>query len=147
MTKYSLLATGVFVSLIFNAAAYAQSTGADQYFVGRWRNVDPSTRDVTRIDITRDASIFGEFRAHALAKCSPKDCDWGNEPAVINQSGNRELSVVYTAKKGDMLPTLIANIHLTMRPNASGGLNYELVTDFVEPKRPVAVAHGRLKRF
>ncbi len=43
-------------------------------FVKEWKNVDPNTRGITRINISRDG---GFLVGHAFGKCHPADCDWG----------------------------------------------------------------------
>ena len=52
--------------------------------LGLWRNVDPATRGITRLVISRHN---GKVLVHAWGKCHPHDCDWGR--ATARREGNR----------------------------------------------------------
>ena len=48
-------------------------------FAGQWKNVDPATRGLTRVEIRvqgRDS-----IGVHPWGKCHPQDCDWGESDA------------------------------------------------------------------
>jgi hypothetical protein len=55
---------------------------------GKWRNADPNTRSLTRIELDftcQDQILNGEpyppgppWHTHVWGKCHPSDCDWGN---------------------------------------------------------------------
>lgn len=57
------------------------STGIDD-FVGVWINVDPATRGMTRLIVSRKTDHAGTF--HGFGKCHPNDCDWGVIPATFS---------------------------------------------------------------
>lgn len=48
---------------------------------GYWRNLDPQTRNITRLHIYYSARDGGE-RVAVWGKCHPTDCFWGAVPAV-----------------------------------------------------------------
>lgn len=43
-------------------------------YVGTWTNVNPDTRGLTKVQITRQD---GEHRVQVWGSCEPTDCDWG----------------------------------------------------------------------
>lgn len=43
-------------------------------FIGVWRNEDPQTRSITRLEIASDGAAL---KIHMWGKCHPSDCDWG----------------------------------------------------------------------
>lgn len=73
------------------------STAADAalwLFGGFWQNNDPTTRGITRIEIstfvTGSASPDAELvylTAHPFGKCSPSECDLGSRTQVYDNSG------------------------------------------------------------
>jgi hypothetical protein len=55
-------------------------------FQGRWENADPNTRGITRLQIRQNGA---QLAVHAFGKCTPTDCDWGEEKgSVIGNSGH-----------------------------------------------------------
>ena len=48
-------------------------------FVGDWKNVDPSTKSLTRVMITQNGD---ELLVHVWASCPPVQCDWGTSPGI-----------------------------------------------------------------
>jgi hypothetical protein len=47
--------------------------------IGNWKNINPATRDLVRVEIT-DAG--GAINVHAWGACSPNPCDLGTVKAV-----------------------------------------------------------------
>jgi hypothetical protein len=47
-------------------------------FSGRWRNTDADTRGITTLEIRVTGN---NATVHAWGKCTPQDCDWGQEGA------------------------------------------------------------------
>jgi len=70
--KRWLKVTGMVLFLILFAASALQA-GIDR-FLGSWRNVDPHTRGITKLEIRRAGD---HLRIRAWGKCHPTDCDWG----------------------------------------------------------------------
>jgi hypothetical protein len=56
--------------LVAHSDAFAQLS----MFQGNWRNTDPATRGITRLQINTGAA---PVRVHAWGSCSPSDCDMG----------------------------------------------------------------------
>jgi len=59
---------------------------------GSWRNIDPNTRSLTRVDlrfVCQDQILNGQpyppgppWYIHIWGKCHPSDCDWGEVGAA-----------------------------------------------------------------
>jgi len=47
---------------------------------GEWRNIDNSTRSLTRINIS---GTKGTWTIQAWARCTPGECDWGKVPLKL----------------------------------------------------------------
>ena len=45
-------------------------------FIGSWRNLDPDTESITKVQIRMENN---EIFIHMWGKCHPEDCDWGEE--------------------------------------------------------------------
>jgi len=48
---------------------------------GSWKNDNPQTHGVTRLEIQQEGEAV---TVHAWGACSPHDCDWGAQPAAIS---------------------------------------------------------------
>jgi hypothetical protein len=70
--------------------ATAPSGKLDQY-VGEWRNENPQTNGITKVEIT---NRLGELAIHAWGRCHPTDCDNGIHPLASANDGD---SLNYTA--------------------------------------------------
>jgi hypothetical protein len=55
-------------------------------FAGSWINVDPNTRDITRLAITQNGR---SLTVHAWGKCSPEDCDWKLQDGIVTADRGR----------------------------------------------------------
>ncbi len=49
-------------------------------YVGEWRNVDPFTKSLTRLQIRGG---YTTLTVHAWAKCPPVECDWGESTVPL----------------------------------------------------------------
>lgn len=49
-------------------------------YVGTWTNIDPETRGLTKIQITRQG---GEHQVQVWGSCDPTDCDWGKSDLTM----------------------------------------------------------------
>ena len=75
-----------FVCLLLLCSS-AQALCLTQEENGRWRNADPNTRGITRIELRftcQDQVLNGQlyppgppWHIHVFGKCHPTDCDWG----------------------------------------------------------------------
>jgi len=91
----ALLAALALVVLLAPAPASAQCIAQPED--GSWRNVDPNTRSLTRIDLRftcQDQILNGQpwppgppWHVHLWGKCHPTDCNWGEVGAQRLSSG------------------------------------------------------------
>ena len=130
----------VFSILILTTAA---TTSAElNQFAGRWKNIDPNTRGVTRLNIHVRGT---DVTVHAWGKCHPKDCDWGRvrayayAPSVssnlintaqtlsaIFQTGfSQTLMIIYPAGRNRLRAEV-----LTRFTDRSGRTNYRAIYTF-----------------
>jgi hypothetical protein len=58
------------------------NSGPDSALSGDWRNDNPQTRGITRLEVRRKGDLVV---VHAWGACSPQDCDWGTEKAALSQ--------------------------------------------------------------
>lgn len=96
------------------------SEGIDD-FVGEWVNVDPNTRGMTRLNITRKTNTAGSM--HGFGSCSPQDCDWGEIPSTF---GGDQMTGVYRFGFKDL--------HITVR-RTGDQLHATLFSDYAEDDR------------
>ena len=66
------LISGLFLTCLVLIVASTASAQLSR-FQGNWRNIDPGTGGITRLQITTNPSV----RVHAWGKCHPSDCDQG----------------------------------------------------------------------
>ena len=77
------LCVGLFLGFVLAAipsTAFAQLSA----FQGNWRNNDPATGGVTRLQIGTSPNVT----VHAWGKCSPSDCDLGVRVVRSSPVGN-----------------------------------------------------------
>lgn len=60
-------------------AAWIRAKKVCVKFAGSWKNIDPNTSGITKINVTNTAAYP---LIHAYGQCSPTDCDWGNAIAT-----------------------------------------------------------------
>jgi len=136
-----LFSTAIFVTL-----GATQSFSDDLNFVGDWRNVDTSTRDLTRINIFPVNQTFVQVRGRAFGRCHPSNCDWGTEDAHGGPD-DRTLIVRYPAKAQN--GTVFAQRKLTLTFDGASPptrINYLLNTHYVDfSGRPDWIRRGQLR--
>ena len=121
-------------------------------FAGEWRNSDPNTSGVTRLDVrVAGASVT----VQAWGKCHPEDCDWGRVPATAYgpnvsadlqasaqslaatfQTGFSQTLMILDAAPGGRLRAQV----LTRFTDNSGRKNYRELYSFVRAPMAASVA-------
>jgi hypothetical protein len=117
------LATLILFTLPLTAAA-----SLDQ-FAGEWRNSDPNTSGVTRLDIRVTGT---NVTVHAWGKCHPKDCDWGQVAATAygpNVSADMQTSAQSLAAT---FQTGFSQTLVILDASASGRLRAQVLTRFTD---------------
>ena len=104
---------------------------------GRWTNIDPATRSITRAVLRftcQDQVLNGQpyppgppWHIHLWGKCHPTDCDWGETGATRLSSG----WIYGTYNQGFARRYVYARMSQT-RP---GLLRIYIWTDFTDPGR------------
>lgn len=61
-------------------------------FIGSWRNLDPDTRHITKVQIRMENN---EIFIHMWGKCHPEDCDWGEEKPESYDSKSRTIFMTW----------------------------------------------------
>lgn len=111
---------------------------------GTWRNADPNTRSLTRIElrfVCQDVILNGEpyppgppWYVHLWGKCHPSDCDWGEVGARQLDSGH----IFAYYDQGFAKRYVYAKMSM-YRP---GQLWVYTWTDFTDPGRPDYGVHN-----
>jgi hypothetical protein len=111
---------------------------------GNWRNADPATRSLTRIELRftcQDQILNGEpyppgppWHIHVFGKCHPTDCDWGEVGAERLSSGH----IFGRYNQGFARRYVYARMS-QYRP---GQLWVYAYTDFADPNRPDYDVHN-----
>lgn len=111
---------------------------------GNWRNADPATRSLTRIQLRftcQDQILNGEpyppgppWHIHVFGKCHPTDCDWGEVGAERLSSGH----IFGRYDQGFARRYVYARMS-QYRP---GQLWVYTYTDFADPNRPDYDVHN-----
>jgi hypothetical protein len=121
------LYVGLFLGFVLAAipsTAFAQLSA----FQGNWRNNDPATRGVTRLQIDTSPNVT----VHAWGKCSPSDCDQGtrngfaygpNVSSNLNSSA-RAISVVFSSGFSEAI--------YIIRPASGGRLQLDVYNRFTD---------------
>ena len=70
------------LTTIATAFLFAQlAQAAPSNFLGNWRNVNRSTRNIVQVVITENASTHA-LMIRSLGACTPTPCDMGNVPLI-----------------------------------------------------------------
>jgi hypothetical protein len=102
--------------------------------VGKWVNVDSSTRDITKLAI----SIVDKMLVVEMwGKCHPRDCFWGSMPCEVPPKTANEVNVVWVSSfKNEFQTIRVADEKLTLqgwtvRTDGSGRETQEYRCHFV----------------
>lgn len=127
------------VCVLFNGS-YAQSQNNPTKEIGKWKNIDPNTRGVTKADISFSIGMIGctpyslfchnylIFYAQLWGSCEPTDCDWGKVEAEYDTNGwLRTVSENWCNKK-----YVWAKVYTY---NSVDFLRIYIWTDFIDPNR------------
>lgn len=61
-------------------AKKTEKTAPASPFRGQWRNGNPQTRGITKLEIGQQGAVL---LVHAWGACHPQDCDWGAEKGAV----------------------------------------------------------------
>jgi hypothetical protein len=131
MKKLSTGSFLVFLVLVLPATAFAQLSA----FQGNWRNVDPATRGVTRLQIDTSPNVT----VHAWGKCSPTDCDNGtvngfayapNVDSNLNSSARAISAIFSNSGLGEAI--------FIIRPAPGGRLQLDVYDRFTDSSNRTA---------
>ncbi|OPX79471.1 MAG: hypothetical protein A4E45_00627 [Methanosaeta sp. PtaB.Bin039] len=75
MRRTHLIAAISLLALLLCSSA----TASLSQFSGGWKNTDPNTSGITRLEISTSESYIS---VQAWGKCHPEDCDWGEAEAI-----------------------------------------------------------------
>ncbi|HEX8845959.1 MAG TPA: hypothetical protein VF791_15010 [Pyrinomonadaceae bacterium] len=122
----------LFLGLFFTCLAFAAQPDASaqlSLFQGNWRNTDPGTRGITRLQINTGSS---PVRVHAWGSCAPSDCDLGtvdgfaygpNVTSNLNTSA-RAISAIFRSGFNEQL--------FIIRPAGAGRLQADVYDRFTD---------------
>ena len=137
-----LLVYTIAASALFPWSAHALC--AQQQEGGRWRNADPNTDSLTRINlrfVCQDQILNGQLHPpgppwyiYIFARCHPTDCDWGEVGARRLSSGQ-----IYGSYDQGFAKRYV---YAKMSQNRPGQLWVYTSTDFVDPSRSDYVVHN-----
>ena len=128
MRKIALALAAVCFALALPSIASAQLSR----FSGNWRNADPATGGITRLQITTSSITV---RVHAWGKCEPTDCDWG-AVAGIAYGPDVSSSIITTARAVTaVFTTSFSETILTIHPFGSDRLTVTSYTRFTGGSR------------
>jgi hypothetical protein len=111
---------------------------------GNWRNSDPNTRSLTRIQlrfVCQDQILNGQpyppgppWYVHVYGKCHPQDCDW-------QEVGAQQLSTGHIYAFYDQ-GFAKRYVYARMSQYRAGQLWVYTWTDFTDPSRPDYAVHN-----
>ena len=105
LTAFILVTATVVPLTLFSFPGPAQALCASDPMDGRWENVDLNTRGITTIvynfrcqdqilcDESGNCSRGEPTGINVFGSCSPADCDWGERPVTVHQSGNWKYAI------------------------------------------------------
>jgi len=143
--------TGWMTALTVLAVSATAAASLDQ-FAGQWRNSDPNTSGITRLDIRVTGT---NVTVQVWGKCHPEDCDWGRVSATAYgpsvsadlQSSAQSLAAAFRTSFSQTLMILDAAPAnrlraqvLTRFTDNSGRKNYRELYSFV--RGPMAASSG-----
>ena len=106
-------------------------------FPGKWRNVDPSTNNLTKVHIDM-AGPFG-VDVHGWGQCHPTDCDWGTVHGDFIPGGGGSVHAKFNSGFS------ITNLELHNAPGQR--LSYDMHVKFTDTSgRAPYEVHGMLDR-
>ena len=89
-------------------------------FEGNWVNKNPATSGITRLRINQNNT---EVKVHAFGKCTPNDCDWGQETggiidnsAVLTWDQSFVIRKMTLTRRGDELHCTLESVYTGNRP-------------------------------
>ena len=130
-----------FLACLFLASATPVSA-AVRDFVGVWKNADPGSQGLVEVDIRRDS---GGLVVHAIGKCRPTDCGWGQARASLlaPRSGlpaeaNADAAFVEFVRGGLRRVVVLAH--------TPDGLSFQTYAIFKNGSRPSYHDAGRMVR-
>jgi len=118
-----MLKSAVVALAVFTAAAQAEATD----FLGNWDNPARDAGGLTHIVISPDGGDRVDVRAYG--DCHPNECNWGLEQGKVYTGDPKSKTVeaiVVTFHYG------FAHHRITFRKAPGQGLQYEMLTDFVD---------------
>ena len=119
--------------LAFSTAA---SAGIDA-FPGKWRNVDPSTNNLTKVHIEMAGPMGVDV--HGWGQCHPTDCDWGTVHGEFIPGGGGNVHAKFVTSFS------ITNLDLHNAPGQH--LSYDMHVKFIDNSgRTPYDVHGMLER-
>ena len=133
----ALLVTVTFAALAVADVDDAHALCATPTEAGSWRNADPATRSLTRVElrfVCQDQVLNGQpyppgppWYVHAFGSCQPSDCDWGEVGAT--DTGGGHVLAVYDQGFA------VKHVWAKMSAYRPGQLWVHTSVDFVDPAR------------
>ncbi len=129
---------GVILMFIVGTPDIANALCSQPPEEGKWKNADPNTRSITRIDlrfICQDQILNGQpccptgppWYMHLFGKCHPTDCDWNEVGA--QRLGTGQIYAVYNQGFATRY------VYAKMSQYRPGQLWVYIRTDFADPNR------------
>jgi hypothetical protein len=119
-----------------SAATSGAGSKVDE-FVGHWKNENPDSGAITRVEI--DARV-NQLIVHMWAKCYPTDCDWGTQSVPLSDTDKGVVQVRWNASfrvtqqeirpLADKRLEVVGHTHFT---DKSGRPDFDRVNYFVRP--------------
>jgi hypothetical protein len=131
------------VAFALVASLLAAPACAEEHdFIGVWKNADARSQGLSQLDVRRDGT---GLIVHAVGKCHPTDCGWGQARAHLLASrpglpleANADTAFAEYVRGGVRRVIILAF--------SSGGLTYQTYTIFENASRPSYHDAGRMAR-